>query len=168
MDTAPSETAASDALTPARAAAEQLLQEAVYTSRAKQAGAAGLAGADLEGSAGPGGCGLGLRALVDLGRSPAARAAFETLFPAPLGAADESALEAVLTRWVERQDALDRKRNHFMRDFREQHGYDRRQYDDAQRAAHAAGLDAVNAEENAGRREHAQAVLDLRPSPPPT
>ncbi|MCP3919356.1 MAG: hypothetical protein GY711_27785 [bacterium] len=61
--------------------------------------------------------------------------------------------------------ALDRKRNHFMKDFRHEHGFDRAQYDAEQAAAYRAGLDAVDAEVDAevdeGRAAAARALLEL-------
>ncbi|MFT5289070.1 MAG: hypothetical protein ACI8QS_000971 [Planctomycetota bacterium] len=142
-------------------AAERLLQEAVYRSRGKQAGVASLAGADLDKEAGPGNCGLGHGAQVDLEQSEEGRAAFGHLFPGTPSEATMEGLSGLLATWVKRQDGLDRKRNHFLRDFRDQHGYDRRAYTEEQRATYGDGLDSVNAEENEGRHAAQLEVLEL-------
>ena len=142
-------------------AAGRLLQEAVYRSRGKQAGVASLAGADLDKEAGPGNCGLGHRAQVDLEQTEEGRAAFRQLFTESPSDATVESLSQLLATWVKRQDGLDRKRNHFLRDFRDQHGYDRREYTAEQRADYGNGLDAVNAEENEGRQAAQLEVLEL-------
>ena len=154
-----------------RDAAATLLKEAVFASRAKQSGVAGLSAAAGESPDAPGNCGLGKHALVVLERSETARAAFDALFPAPLDEARASAVSDLVSDWVERQDALDRKRNHFLRDFRNEHGYDRRAYDDALRTRFEAGLDEVNALEDADRERAVSALLDLTadgPAPLPS
>ena len=142
-------------------AAGRLLQEAVYRSRGKQAGVASMAGADLDGEVGPGNCGLGQRALVDLEQTEEGRAAFRQLFPGEPSDATVEGLSKLLATWVKRQDGLDRKRNHFLRDFRDQHGYDRRDYTEEQRATYGSGLDAVNAEENEGLHAAQLELLEL-------
>ena len=64
-----------------------------------------------------------------------------------------------MASWVKRQDALDRKRNHFMKDFRQTHGFDRTTYTSEQLASFETGLDAVNAEVAEARRQAAVALL---------
>ena len=153
-------------------AAQVLLSEAVYRSRAKQAASGGLGGTDLTGEVGPGSCGLGQSALVELEASDRGRSALATLFPRASSGVPSDALARLLTRWVERQDALDRKRNHFLRDFRDQHGYDRRRYNPEQRVAFETGVDAINAQENARRKQIALEIISLsrrdEPPLPPT
>ena len=72
-----------------------------------------------------------------------------------------SALHELMTRWIQRQDALDRKRNHFLRDFRGANGFDRNAYAPDVMAAYEAGLEAVNAEVREGLRAAADALLAL-------
>ena len=65
---------------------------------------------------------------------------------------------------VRRQDALDRERNHFMKDFRGTHGFDRPACTPEQEAAWRAGLDRVNAEVDEGRPAPAPIAYDARGS----
>jgi len=134
------------------ALARSFLQEAVYRSRGDQAGAA-LFATDGEG------CGLGKGPSVVLDLTPRAEALFREL-----GGSEETPLEAVrdaMGAWVRRQDALDRKRNHFLKAFRGEHGADRRAYSEEQQRAFGDGLDAINAQVTAAQDEAARALLDL-------
>ena len=138
-------------------AGESFLQEAVYRSRGAQAGASVLA---PEARLPDGGqCGLGAKASVVLDLSPRAEQLFAQLWPDGPGEQSQPALREVMREWVERQDALDRKRNHFLKDFRGRHGFDRAAYDQAQQDEQRAGLDAINAEADAGRRAAAERLL---------
>jgi len=147
------------------ALAEELLQEAVYRSRGAQAGAA-LFAAPLAAEGATGNCGLGAKAAVVLDLTPRAEEVFAALFPGGLGAAELAALRAVIADWVKRQDGLDRRRNHFLKDFRQAHGFDRRGYDAAQAAEFDAGLARVNGEAGAARRAAAVALLAAAEEPP--
>lgn len=133
--------------------AEAFLQEAVYRSRSAQA----ATGAFQPGAA-PGACGLGKEAAVELELTERGAELFRELFDRDLAAAERERVRAVTARWVERQDAFDRKRNHFLKDFRRTHGFDRSRYDPEQQAAYRTGLDGVNAEIDAARRA---AALEL-------
>lgn len=134
------------------ALAEVFLQEAVYRSRGDQAGATLL-------SAGGAGCGLGEAPSVALDLTPRAEELFHALFgDAP---PDVDAVRGVMERWVKLQDGLDRKRNHFLRDFRAEHGADRRAYAPERLAEFERGLEAVNAEVAERRRAAAEALLAL-------
>ena len=135
--------------------AEAFLQEAVYRSRERQASSLPLASGDA------GTCGLGERAAVELDVSDRGRELFETLWPVGLEPGSLERLRAAMAEWIRRQDALDRKRNHFMKDFRHEHGFDRGQYGEAEAAAWRAGLDGVNTEVDEGRRAAALAILAL-------
>ena len=141
--------------------AESFLQEAVYRSRERQA-----AGVELRRGAKPqaGNCGLGEKAAVELDLSQRGRELAEQLWPAGLANAKLEALKSAVAGWVVEQDALDRKRNHFLRDFRGEHGADRTRYSDATLRAFEAGLAKVNAEETEKRRGVARALADLTPS----
>ena len=139
--------------------AEELLQEAVYASRAKQAaGVSLLLAREKDGSA-PTNCGLGREAAVELGLSERGRAALESLWPAATGEAEAQRIRAAITRWVERQDQLDRDRNHFLKAFRTRHGFDRRAYTPEQLAAFEQGLAEINARVDAERRVAAEELL---------
>lgn len=132
------------------ALAESFLQEAVYRSRGDQAGATLLA-------AGAASCGLGEKPSVSLDLTPRAEELFQELFgdrPVPLGS-----LKDVMAAWVKRQDALDRKRNHFLKDFRATHGANRRAYALDQLDAFEAGLAEVNGEVQRARHEAATELL---------
>jgi hypothetical protein len=137
------------------AQARSFLQEAVYRSRGDQAGAALLAArGSVDGS-----CGLGEGPSVVLDLTPRAQALFSEM-----GATAATALEPVqasMADWVRRQDALDRKRNHFLKAFRGEHGADRRGYSEDTLRAFEEGLEAVNAQVTAALDEAAEALLLL-------
>lgn len=132
--------------------AQAFLQEAVYRSRARQAAGTELAGGDPN-------CGLGEKAALELNLSERGAELFASLWPDP-DAVDRAHVLGVLSDWVTRQDALDRKRNHFLRDFRHANGFDRTAYTAEQREAFEQGLDAVNREVNDGLRQAAQRLLE--------
>jgi hypothetical protein len=137
--------------------AEAFLVETVYRSRERQSAVAAIrAGA----SANPN-CGLGERAGAVLDLSLRARELLVRIHP---GALVEKAFEAVhevMTDWTERQDALDRKRNHFLKDFRGRNGFDRTKYSAGTQAEFDAGLARINAEENSERRAAAACLVAL-------
>ena len=140
--------------------AEAFLQEAVYRSRDAQAGEALLDAAapgPANGDAAP--CGLGAKATVVLDLSPRARELFRELWPVDLPQTDVESVRQAMADWVRRQDALDRKRNHFLKGFRGTHGFDRSRYTAEQGAAYESGLDAVNAEVNESRARAARDLL---------
>jgi hypothetical protein len=138
--------------------AEEFLREAVYRSRASQAVSTLLA---KGGASDRGNCGLGEKAAVALDLSPRGRELFEQLFDSRGAvAADELArVQACMRHWIEAQDALDRKRNHFLKAFRHEHGFDRTRYSPAEVAELDSGLARVNEEEDRERRSAAQALL---------
>jgi hypothetical protein len=128
--------------------AEAFLAEAVFASRARQAASASL-------TAG-GGCGLGERAERSLDLSARGAELARELWPRELTSAETSSIRATLAQWVGEQDALDRKRNHFLKDFRQRHGFDRARYTPEQLARFEQGLDRINAEGDELRRAAAQ------------
>jgi len=139
--------------------AEAWLAEAVYASRARQAaGVSLLRAAERDGSA-PTNCGLGRDAAVELAPTPRAAELAAALWPTPLTEGALRAVQDVAARWVERQDQLDRDRNHFLKAFRTRHGFDRNAYTPELLAQFEAGLAEVNARVDAERREAAESLL---------
>lgn len=147
--------------------ARDFLREAVYRSRARQAASGVLAqppvsphGPDAERSAALGNCGLGEKAAVVLDLDRRGQELFARLFggdglPGPALAR----VHAAMTDWIRRQDALDRKRNHFLKAFRNEHGFDRRTYGPELLAEYDAGLAAVNEQCDRELDEAALALL---------
>lgn len=136
--------------------AEAFLQEAVFRSRAVQAAGTALAqlGSDKQRQ-----CGLGAQAAVELDLTPRALELAQQLWPGGLDAGRIATLRRVMAAWIERQDALDRERNHFLKAFRHKHGFDRRAYSAEQLAEYENGLAAINAQADAERRAAAVEVL---------
>ncbi|MDF1839214.1 MAG: hypothetical protein P1V35_15205 [Planctomycetota bacterium] len=133
--------------------AQTFLQEAVYNSRGAQAGKATMS------PGGKGQCGLGKEAAVVLDLSPQAEEVLHKLWPDGLDDAGITRLQEQMTAWVEAQDQLDRKRNHFMKAFRGKHGFRRADYDPQTLAAYEAGLDEVNQESLEALRQAAEHLL---------
>ena len=139
--------------------AQDLLRDAVFQARAAQAAGVSLGGRALDEPAGPGNCGLGETPGLGAALSERGRELLSKLAPGGLDPAVEGSLGSALQAWVDRQDAQDRKRNHYLRDFRQRHGFDRRAYDAAQTRAFEDGLAGINAEEDELRRSAAAGVL---------
>jgi hypothetical protein len=142
-------------------AALRLLQEAVFAAR----GGGSLAPTSDDPTR-LGGCGLGAGPNLDVavlgaGASETARAAAALLWPAGLDESRAARVREVIAGWVKRQDGLDRRRNHFIKDFRGEHGFDRTTYSDEIRAAYEHGVEAVNADNRARHVEAARAVLSV-------
>ncbi|MBK7644539.1 MAG: hypothetical protein IPJ19_16090 [Planctomycetes bacterium] len=135
--------------------AESFLAEAVFRSRERQA-----AGVELRRGAKPlaGTCGLGEKAAVELDLSSRGRELAGALWPEGLEDARLERVRAALAEWIVEQDALDRRRNHFLRDFRGKHGFDRTQYTSEVTRAFEEGLALINAQETQRRREVAQSI----------
>ncbi len=144
--------------------AEELLQEAVYASRAKQAAGLSLLAAREKDGSSPGNCGLGKEAAIALELSAQGRSALDALWPESLGSAELERIRSVLAAWVERQDQLDRDRNHFLKAFRARHGIDRGAWAVQEAAAFDQGLVRINSQVEAERLAAAESVLgDRRP-----
>lgn len=135
--------------------AEAFLREAVHRSRERQSVLAALRASSTRNP----NCGLGERASVVLDLSPRALELYGRLFPADLGAEALRAVNDVVSHWIERQDALDRKRNHFLKDFRRGHGFDRTLYSPEILSDFEAGLAGINAEEDSERRAAAGRLI---------
>ncbi|MEZ5979069.1 MAG: hypothetical protein R3F34_12710 [Planctomycetota bacterium] len=84
------------------------------------------------------------------------------MWPRPLDAGRAAEVRRVVTDWVKRQDALDRKRNHFIKAFRGEHGSDRNAWSADVLAAYDAGIEDVNGENRARLEEAARALADVR------
>jgi len=140
--------------------AEDFLREAVFRSRAAQAAGSTFPSPSSAGDAGR--CGLGERAAVVLDLSAEGRAIFERLFASELEPAALERIHGVMREWVIAQDALDRKRNHFLKAFRGTHGFDRTRYTPEQIVEYDAGLARVNTAEDVARRTAAEQLLALR------
>jgi hypothetical protein len=91
--------------------------------------------------------------------SPRGADLFEELFGGEVADEQLARLRGVLGAWVVRQDQLDRDRNHFLKAFRNAHGFDRAAYAPDQLQTFEAGLAEVNDRCNRERREHAQRLL---------
>ena len=139
--------------------AEAFLQEAVFRSRAKQASLAGLAGKTPDADLAVGQCGLGKEAAVELDLSAKGLELANRLWTEPLPPEELARVHDVMRTWVRAQDALDRDRNHFLRGFRKQHGFDRRAYTPELEAQYDEGLERINTGANDARREHAVRLL---------
>lgn len=134
--------------------AEAFLLEAVYRSRERQAASVAIARPKPAG----GTCGLGERASVVLDLSPRAEELYEKLWPAGLSGAELERVRSALAEWVVEQDALDRQRNHFLKAFRQKHGFDRDAYPPERLAEFENGLARVNAAESERRAAVARAL----------
>lgn len=135
--------------------AEAFLREAAYRSRAQQAATNALAAP----SNAIGRCGLGERAEVALDLTERGRELFTQLFGEHASAARVELVRTVMHDWTVEQDALDRRRNHFLKGFRQEHGFDRTRYSEELRARFETGLERVNRDEDRARREHAERLL---------
>jgi hypothetical protein len=136
--------------------AETFLQEAVFQSRAAQASSL---------SSGDANCGLGEKAAVVLDLSERGHELFDELWSAGLVPATLERVQAVMAKWSKLQDGLDRKRNHFMKDFRHEHGFERATYTPEQDAAWRTGMDAVNGECDDARSAAAHELLSAADTP---
>ena len=128
------------------------LTEAVYRSRNSQ-------GLDST-FAGKSNCGLGEGPVSNLDLSEKAQAIFAELWPGDIGEAHLEAIRTTTRAWVERSDALDRDRNHFLKAFRQTNGFDRTAYTTEQLAEYEAGLEDVNSTADAALSEAAEALLE--------
>ena len=138
------------------AQALEFLREAVFRPRMGQAGRSLFAaGAGVKGQ-----CGLGDEAVVVLDLSPRAQELAAQLWPAGLDGAAAREVDRVMTAWVERQDALDRDRNHHLKRIRLAHGMDRNQWPPEVLAEFEAGLDSLHRTEDLERSDAARALLD--------
>jgi hypothetical protein len=131
--------------------AEELLREAVFRSRDRQTALHAMRPTATN-------CGLGGKAEVDLDLSPRGLELFRMLFAGGLDGSATERFSQAMTGWVEKQDAFDRKRNHFLKAFRGRHGFDRTAYAPEVVAEHDAGLAGIASEEDAERLRAAEAI----------
>jgi hypothetical protein len=141
-------------------AAEALLAEAVYASRAAQAATSALGG-----PAGARQCGLGHGPvpLEELELSARARELALELWPNPRSEPQAADVRALFDAWIREQDALDRARNHFLRDFRSRHGRGRAEYAPEVAEAFDAGLELINAKARGRLAACAERLVALLP-----
>lgn len=137
------------------ALAQAFLREAVYRSRATQA-ANGVFAAKPDGQ---GQCGLGEKAALVRVLTEEGANLFKRLWPDGLADAAVEQVRARMNAWVVEQDALDRKRNHFIKAFRQQHGFDRLRWTKEQSEEFDFGLAKINAGEDDSRRRAALELL---------
>jgi hypothetical protein len=135
--------------------AEELVRASIYRTTATHPARTVLASGATSAS---GNCGLGERAAVVLDLSPRGREIFDRLFPGA-GEAVCARVHACTREWVEAQDAIDRKRNHFLKAFRGAHGDDRTRYSTVQLAELDVGLARGAHEEIRERRAAAERLL---------
>ena len=131
--------------------ARSFLMEAVYRSRNSQ----GLGSV----FAGKTNCGLGEGPVTNLDLTERAQALFDELWTEPLTQAQLDEIRAKTRAWIERSDALDRDRNHFLRDFRQANGFDRTVYTEEQTTAYESGLEKVNSGADEALAEAATSLL---------
>jgi hypothetical protein len=146
--------------------AECFLREAVFQSRTRQAAGVALGGSSspakkedqIEGAS-P--CGLGPKAILNLHLSKRAEELFRSLWQRDVAPTELDRIQAVMAGWIEAQDALDRKRNHFLRDFRQANGFDRTTYSLEQAQAFEDGLGRVNNDINTRLAQSAAKLLEV-------
>jgi hypothetical protein len=129
--------------------AKKFLEAAVFASRS--------AGAGPESGA----CGLGDGPVLGAAWSEEQQRSMDALVPAGLTAEQRRQVDQEAAAWVRTQDGLDRKRNHFLKAFRQEHGVSRKTYSPPVAAAYDAGLDAVNGDNDARLAAAAQRLLGL-------
>lgn len=95
--------------------------------------------------------------------TPHGRELLGVLWPRPMGPARRERLLSVVRRYVDRAEALARRRDRFVHDFRAEHGFDRSAYTAAEASELADGLARLDAE--AGERL-GDAALELLEAPP--
>ena len=136
------------------ALAQAFLREAVFRSRATQAASGVFASKpDADGR-----CGLGEKAALVRDLTEEGANAFKRLWPDASDAHAEQ-IRARMNAWVVEQDALDRKRNHFIKAFRQKHGFDRVRWTREQSEEFDFGLAKINAGEDDSRRRAALELL---------
>ena len=138
--------------------AQDLLKEAVYRARARQAAGVAISGGGLDRPSGSG-CGLGDPGTLDLDLTERGEKLFHRIWPRETAPTEVARVKGIILEWVDRSDAIDRKRNHFLRDFRQSHGFDRRAYSEELATAFEQGLERINDEANLGLRHAAEALL---------
>jgi len=131
--------------------ARAFLEEAIYRSRNSQ-------GLDSV-FAGKSNCGLGEGPVSNLDLSERAQSVFDALWPELPDQTHLDAIRATTLTWIERCDALDRDRNHFLKAFRQANGFDRTAYSTEQLAEFESGLEDVNSSADAALSEAAEALL---------
>lgn len=137
-----------------KALAHKFLEESVFAAREAQHGG----GPTVE----AGGCGLGARPVIPASFNKKQADLMEEMIGVSGGDAEIVVAAAVqhAEQWIKLQDGLDRKRNHFLKDFRNAHGFDRKQYPPDVEARFKQGIDAVNQENRSKLDAAADAVCE--------
>jgi hypothetical protein len=133
------------------ALAQSFLREAVYRSRASQT-ASGVFASKPDSM---GQCGLGEKAALVRDLTQEGADLLKRLWPDGMSDAAVEQVRARMNAWVVEQDALDRKRNHFIKAFRQKHGFDRMRWSREQAEEFDFGLAKINAGEDDARRRAA-------------
>jgi hypothetical protein len=136
--------------------AESFLQEAVFRARERQTATVELRRGAQNGA---GNCGLGEKAGQALELSPRGKDLLARLWPAGLDEAQRARVGDLVADWIGEQDKLDRKRNHFIKAFRLEHGFDRTKYSGELSRAFESGVGAINVEETERKRAAAQRLI---------
>jgi hypothetical protein len=137
--------------------AKSLLRELLYKTREKShAGSLPGAGGGL--------CGLGdpVELFRNLGNDLGP--ALQNLFRDRTGVDRETATR-LIEGWIKEQDGLDRERNHFLKKFRHEHGFDRRQYGPELEKRFNEGVAAINDRQNQSLDRAAQQLVRILESP---
>ena len=129
--------------------ARTFLEEAVLASRSQPQDPLGSAS-----------CGLGDGPALALGFNEKQRGLLQGLGKHILPE-NAATVPRTVDAWVKMQDGLDRRRNHFMKAFRQQHGMSRKAYSPEVNAEFSAGLDAINADNDERLSAAAQELLAL-------
>ncbi len=67
----------------------------------------------------------------------------------------------LIQSWISDLDPIDRANNHFLKQFRQKHGFDRRQYDAKTEQAFTEGLSKIHAEQEEVLNRHAAELVAL-------
>lgn len=135
--------------------ATSFLQESVFASREASHTFSPRA---VEGASG---CGLGLRPTIPEDFNDRQASLLEQMIEAaglPPEQVRYDAIRDCVTGWIKMQDGIDRQRNHFLKDFRGVHGFDRKAYAPQIETAFQEGLRAINDDNRARLQAQASAL----------
>ena len=75
--------------------------------------------------------------------------------------AELARIREVMRAWIEEQDAFDRERNHFLKAFRKENGFDRAGYALEVRERFERGLEEIGRGEDWARRRKAEVLASI-------